>query len=115
MLTIQKDPSLLIAEAIVACMLVINDNDTTDTGVRLSVGPETLGDTSALRVLDQKSGKVVWIYASPRGEDGARVFVGEHSDSTSTTGVAPLQAGIHNFTCDEYYKAARFIYDYFNV
>lgn len=117
MLTIQKDASLLVAEAVVACLLVIviNDNDNTETEVKLSVGPETLGDVSALRVLDQASGKVVWIYASSSGNDAARVFIGEQPDSSSSTGAAPVQAGIHNFTCDEYYKAAKYIYDFFNA
>jgi len=115
MLTIQKDSSLLIAEAVVACLLVINDNDNVVTDVKLAVGPETLGDVSALRVLDQVSGKVVWVYASRNGNDAACVFVGEHQDPNSTTQVAPVQAGVHNFTCDEYYKAAKFIYDFFNT
>jgi hypothetical protein len=114
MATIYKDSSTLVAEAVVACLLVVNDINGKDDKCMMHYGPETVGDRSAIRVACHDKSKIVWIYGDASDNGTARVFVGEQSNSDGTVANAPDFAGRHKFESDKYFEAAQFIYTFLN-
>jgi len=118
MLTISKSHSLLAAEAVVAIFTILNnDGSDIEEDVDIEIQAATVGQRSALMLVDETAGKVAWILLN-RSSEGIRLLFGEREKRSYDFENHHIP---NDFTeeCDlrdnSYYEAAQRLYTFFTI
>lgn len=115
MLTIRKDTSLMLAEAVVHMLTLQIQNASYGINFSLVVSASHLGPQSCLRIAALEIGRIVWVF-SRKVEGGIRVILADRQLRSYDMDIVPkpnIDSEDYDFMEDEVSQAAQCILSFF--